>query len=86
MEYSFVRGARDAGERLRFGVWSEYASNMTRRMTMGAVMVLATVAAAMVIWFWALRPLGAASYLTSSVASTVITVPPVRQLRIECKG
>ena len=32
-------------------------------------MVLATVAAATVIWFWALKPLGAASYLTSSGAS-----------------
>ena len=69
MEYSFVRGARDAGERRRFGVWSEYYTNMTRRTIIAAVMVMATVAAAAVIWFWALRPLGAVSYLTSTGAS-----------------
>jgi hypothetical protein len=32
-------------------------------------MVLTTVAAAMVIWFWALRPLCFASYLTSTGSS-----------------
>ena len=69
MEYSFVRGVRDAGERRQFGIWSEYDGNMTRRTVIAAMMVLATVAAAMVIWFWALRPLGAASYLTSTGAS-----------------
>jgi hypothetical protein len=42
---------------------------MTRRTITGVVMVLTTVAAAMVIWFWALGPLGFASYLTSPGAS-----------------
>ena len=35
----------------------------------GTVMILMTVAAAMVVWFWALRPLCFASYLTSPGAS-----------------
>jgi 4-hydroxybenzoate polyprenyltransferase len=68
MEYSFVRDARDAGEHRRFGVWSN-DTGMTQRTRIAAMMVLTAVAAAMVVWFWALRPLGFASYLTSPGAS-----------------
>jgi hypothetical protein len=33
------------------------------------ILILATVAAAAAIWFWALRPLGFASYLSSTEAT-----------------
>ncbi len=42
--------------------------NMQRTITI-AVIALATVAAAAAVWFWALRPLGFASYLSSTGAS-----------------
>ncbi len=46
---------------------------MQRSITIAAI-ALATVAAAAAVWFWALRPLGFASYLSSTGASEADTI------------